>query len=241
MNESPVVEMRRYTLHPGQRDTLIELFEREFIETQEAVGMRVIGQFCDLDDPDRFIWLRGFADMAQRAAGLQAFYGGPVWQANRDAANATMVDSDDVHLLKPAWPGAGIDGTAHRRAAPGSHEAPPGLLDAAVFPLHAPPGSDLLALCREVLSPVLRQGGASRIAWYVSEPSPNNFPRLPVHEGPPVLVGLALFHSSEAFDAFVRSGAWTRNAQPALAPWLARPAQSHRLMPTSRSALHAIP
>src|SRR3546814_14914788 len=39
---SPVVELRQYTLHPGQRDVLIELFEREFIESQEATGIRVI-------------------------------------------------------------------------------------------------------------------------------------------------------------------------------------------------------
>jgi len=239
MTESPVVELRRYTLHSGQRQALIELFEREFLETQEAVGMRVIGQFRDLDDANRFVWLRGFADMDTRAASLAAFYGGPVWQAHRDAANATMVDSDDVHLLKPAWTGAGIDGGAHCRSAPGTTAPAQGLLDATVFPLHAPASSDLLALCREVLSPVLRQGGARRIAWYVSEPSPNNFPRLPVRGGEPVLVGLALFDSAEAFDTFARSGAWARQARPALAPWLARAAESHRLAPTSRSALHA--
>lgn len=32
---SPIVELRQYTLHPGKRDTLIELFDREFVETQE--------------------------------------------------------------------------------------------------------------------------------------------------------------------------------------------------------------
>jgi quinol monooxygenase YgiN len=239
MTESPIVELRRYTLHPGQREALIELFDREFIETQEALGLRVIGQFRDLDDENRFVWLRGFADMTERAAGLDAFYGGPVWQVHRDAANATMVDSDDVFLLRPAWAGAGIDGTRHARAVPGATDQPAGLLDATVFPLHAPAGSDLLALCREVLSPVLRQGGARRIGWYVTEHSPNNYPRLPVREGEPVLVGLALFDNADAFDAFARSGAWARNAQPALAPWLAHPAEGHRLVPTSRSALHA--
>ncbi|TIT92200.1 MAG: NIPSNAP family protein, partial [Mesorhizobium sp.] len=33
---SPVVELRQYTLKPGRRETLIALFDREFIETQEA-------------------------------------------------------------------------------------------------------------------------------------------------------------------------------------------------------------
>src|SRR5688572_25580775 len=56
----PITELRQYTLHPGKRDTLIDLFDREFVETQEAVGMTLIGQFRDLDKPDRFVWLRGF-------------------------------------------------------------------------------------------------------------------------------------------------------------------------------------
>ncbi len=239
MNPSSIVELRRYTLHPGQRDTLIDLFDREFLESQEATGLRVIGQFRDLDEDNRFIWLRGFADMPERATSLPAFYGGPVWQAHRDAANATMVDSDNVFLLRPAWPGTGIDDEAGMRAAPGSTALPAGLLDASVFPLRAPASDDLLALCRDVFGPLLRQHGARRAAWYVTEDSPNNYPRLPVHEGQPVLVGLALFDDEAAFDAFLQSGAWAREAQPLLAPWLAGPATSHRLAPTARSALHA--
>ena len=37
---SPVVELRQYTLHPGKRDVLIDLFDREFVETQEQVGIK---------------------------------------------------------------------------------------------------------------------------------------------------------------------------------------------------------
>lgn len=72
----PVVELRQYTLHPGQRDVLVELFERAFIEAQETVGATIIGQFRDLEDPNRFVWLRGFPDMDKRLTALQAFYGG---------------------------------------------------------------------------------------------------------------------------------------------------------------------
>jgi NIPSNAP len=76
-DESSVVELRRYRLHPGAREKLIDLFEREFVEAQEVVGMTVIGQFRDLDDLDSFVWLRGFRDMPSRAEALGAFYGGP--------------------------------------------------------------------------------------------------------------------------------------------------------------------
>ena len=96
-----IVELRQYTLRPGRRDELIDLFERKFVDSQEAAGMTLIGQFRDLDDPDRFVWLRGFPDMESRNRALEAFYFGPVWQAHRGAANATMIDSDDVLLLRP--------------------------------------------------------------------------------------------------------------------------------------------
>ena len=105
---SPVTELRRYTLHAGRRDELIELFEREFVETQETVGIQVIGQFYDLDDPNQFVWLRGFNDMSAREQSLHAFYSGPIWKAYRDAANATMIDSDNVLLLRLVHPTSGF-------------------------------------------------------------------------------------------------------------------------------------
>jgi hypothetical protein len=45
---SPLVELRQYTLHPGQRDVLIELFERVLLDPQEATGATLIGQFRDV-------------------------------------------------------------------------------------------------------------------------------------------------------------------------------------------------
>ena len=64
LGRSPsVIELRQYTLHAGRRDDLIELFDSTFVESQEDVGIDVIGEFRDLDDSDRFVWLRGFADI----------------------------------------------------------------------------------------------------------------------------------------------------------------------------------
>lgn len=45
-----VVELRQYTLVPGERDALIGLFEAELIVPQEDCGMQIIGTFQDLDD-----------------------------------------------------------------------------------------------------------------------------------------------------------------------------------------------
>lgn len=39
-----IIELRQYTLGHGKRDVMIELFEREFIESQETLGMTLVGQ-----------------------------------------------------------------------------------------------------------------------------------------------------------------------------------------------------
>lgn len=192
-NACSVVELRQYTLHPGRRDVLIELFEREFVEPQEACGMRLLGQFRDLDDPDRFVWLRGFADMERRAEALAAFYGGPVWRAHRDAANATMIDSDDVLLLRPARHDSGFALEAARRAAFDAVAPPCGLVVGMIWRLPLQVGTDFVELFERRVGPRLREAGATPLASFVSEHAPNTFPALPVREGENVLVCFAGF------------------------------------------------
>jgi len=217
-----VIELRQYTLHPGQRDVLIELFEREFVEPQEAAGLRVVGTFRDLDDPDRFVWLRGFADMAARPGALAAFYDRPVWQRHRAAANATMVDSDDVLLLRAVDPRAQV-GAA-------------GLVTATICPLGGAASGDRVAAFERQLRPHWLAAGADWVAGFVTETGANNFPRLPVREGEAVIVWLAGF-ADEAAQR--RHAAWLAGA-PEWAAWcapLAAPPRTLRLAPTERSAI----
>ncbi len=234
-----VVELRQYTLHPRQRDVLIDLFDREFVEPQEATGMRVLGQFRDLDRPDHFVWLRGFADMQARHNALARFYSGPVWAAHRQAANATMVDSDNVLLLRPAWAAAASALPQHPRAAPGSSGAAPGVLVAVVWPLREEPTPALEDVCRRPLAALLQRSGMQSVAWYCTETSPNTFAQLPVRVGEPVLVALALCGSAETAQAFIDNTVQDASGVPGLLPWLAGAPQVLRLQPTARSALHA--
>ena len=99
-------ELRQYTLVPGGLDPLVEVFEGELVGPQEDAGMRLHGRYEDLADRDRFVWMRSFPSDDARTAACTAFYTGPVWQQHRDAANATMLDSDDVLLLREPWPGS---------------------------------------------------------------------------------------------------------------------------------------
>ena len=149
-----VVELRQYTLLPGRRDELIDVFDRELVETQEACGMTVLGQFRDEERPDRFVWLRGFADMTARREALTAFYGGPVWREHGPAANVTMVDWDDVLLLAPLFlPALG-----------------------ARLPGHRPPEQVLISVHERALAP--EEDGA--LAMLVTLRADNTFPALSV-------------------------------------------------------------
>jgi NIPSNAP len=196
----PVVELRQYTLKPNQRDVLIELFEREFIESQEATGMKIIGTFRNLNNPDHFVWLRGFPDMAARAKALQEFYGGPVWKAHRDAANATMIDSDNVLLLRPARQDSGFSVANRTRPSRGPSETAKGILAATIYHLGGATASPFTHFFENELRPIIEQTGGTILASFVTENHPNTFPGLPVREGANVFVWFALFSSREAWD-----------------------------------------
>ncbi|MDH6703461.1 hypothetical protein P3T27_000142 [Kitasatospora sp. MAA19] len=165
-----IVELRQYTLHPGARDTLVSLFEREFVAGQESVGITLGGRFLDVDDPDRFVWLRAFPDMAARARALSAFYYGPVWQTHRDEANATMLDSDNVLLL---------DG-------PG-FTAPPDA-EAVTLTICHPRQPDFAEYFTRHVRPALAAAGLPPLGVHRTEHAENNFPALPVRTGEDVLL-----------------------------------------------------
>lgn len=237
----PIVELRQYTLHPGKREVLIELFDREFVESQEAAGMRVIGQFRDLDDPNRFVWLRGFGGMAARAAALQAFYGGSVWKTYRNEANATMVDSDNVLLLRPAHRTSGFSIGLADRPPPGTNGISPGLVVATLCYFGAPVSSDFLDFFERVLKPVMTDAGATILARFVTESAMNTFAALPVREGENVFAWFSRFPDQAAYEqhlnALGASPRWRGDALEALSGRLERPAEILKLSPTARSQL----
>jgi hypothetical protein len=234
-----VFELRQYTLHPGQRDVLIELFDREFIEAQEAAGMRLFGQFRDRDRPDRFVWIRAFADMEVRQRALTAMYSGPVWKAHGRKAAATMIDADDVLLLRPVDPAAGFKDLPPR--APVGASAPAGsLVTATVYHLRDSTAGVFPMFFRETLQPALRGAGVVPLATFETEHATNTYPALPVREGEHVYVWFASFKNPAAHAAFVerlsRSRSW-KQANAALEPYLKSPTQELRLEPTARSLL----
>jgi len=237
----PVVELRQYTLHHGKRDILIDLFDREFVESQEALGIKIIGQFRDLDCPDHFVWLRGFRDMTSRAKALTDFYSGPVWKAHREAANATMIDTDNVLLLRPALPTSGFS-LENRSALPvGSDEVPASLVVTTIYYFERPVASNFINFFEHTLSPVAASLGATICAYFVTENSENTFPALPVRTGENVFVWFSTFQDSAAYENYIaarsQSKRWRGEVSVGLKRYLDRAPEVLKLSPTARSQL----
>lgn len=234
-----VLELRQDTLRPGQRDVLIDLFDRELVESQEAAGIRLYGQFRDLDDDDRFVWVRGFAGPSARAEALTAFHDGPVWGEHGAAADATVIDSDDVLLLRPATGETGFDVSGPR---PAYGAAEPGSL-VTVTLYHLPPnaGDEFAELFVTEVRPLLADTGATPLACLRTEPAANGYPGPPVRAGENVFAWLAAFPGQddhlEHVRTLSRATRWTHDLLPLLTKHLAHPPEQLHLAPTARSLI----
>jgi hypothetical protein len=242
LEDCAVVELRDYRLHPGRSDELIALFEREFIEAQEAAGMRVIAHFRDLDRPDHFVWLRGFTDMGSRRRALEGFYGSEVWAAHRDAANATMIDSDDVRLLRPAKPAWTLTTPAaprpRRDAEPGEPQA---LYVLTLCALQVAPYQAFRRWFEREALPLLRDAGAMPVAVFETEAALNDYARLPVRTDEQVFAWLVRMPSDAAWthaqQRLNASRTWRDEVWPRLQAPTTRAPLTLRLQPATRSLL----
>jgi NIPSNAP len=237
----PVIELRQYATNPGRRDDLIALFEEHFIEGQEKHGMRVIGQFVDRNVPDRFVWMRGFGSMDARRNALQGFYGGPIWTEHRTAANETIADSDNVLLLRPARATSGLRLDPADRPGIAAPPGTRGVVVATIYHFDAPVDLGFLDFFETSVAPVFRRAGATLLGDFVTEPSENTFPRLPVRTGENVFVWLASFPDDGAYAAYrtalMKDPAWTTSGAAGLRARLTRTEEVLELTPTKRSRL----
>ncbi|MGI8678835.1 MAG: NIPSNAP family protein [Jatrophihabitans sp.] len=232
-----VADLRQYTLKPGCRDALIDLFDRYFVDGQEDVGIHIVGQFRDLDDPDRFVWLRGFDSLDARAVSLPEFYYGPVWRAHRDHANETMLDSDNALLLKPLRLGAAYPSFDTPRTEAGAADS---VVAITVYYRDRPIDEPLRELVSEQLLPALTAEGSEPVAAFVTEPSENNFSPLPLRDEH-VIVWINRFDNDDDHAIFAsrlaRSTVWRDRVLPALEQTAKLELQQLRLRPTLRSHL----
>jgi NIPSNAP len=234
MARAGLIELRQYTLRLGTRDTLLDVFERFLIDGQEAVGMRIGGTYLDSRDANRFVWMRGFHDLEQRRQALDAFYSGPIWMQHRGTANPTMIDSDDVLLLRPTVP-------AHPPALPSRNRPEPGLADAPEHRVRLSvyayePEAELTHWLSTTVHAALERYLEASIATWRTDPGPNTFPQLPVRDEN-TFVWSASFEDAEAMSAaelrLESAPQWHADIAPRLRSHVVE--QRLHLQPTARS------
>ena len=104
-----IVEVRSYRIKPGRRAEFIELFETRAVPALRSHGMKILGPLLDVENPNKFVWLRSFPSLDDRDRMKDAFYGSELWKNELEAIAMPMLDSYDVILCETA-PGYVCDG-----------------------------------------------------------------------------------------------------------------------------------
>jgi hypothetical protein len=195
-----VLEFRRYTIKPGQRDNFARYFDTLFPEAFQQLGALAIGQFLERDHVDGFTWIRGFKTIDDRAIVNSAFYFGPVWKEHKATLNGILDDSDNVLLLTPLDDRglAVLPAVDAVRDAPGER----GRVLAQIFRVSAGGTAEFAARAAASFAKY-RAAGAREAAVLVTLDVANNFPALPIRTDGPYLVWLGVIPNNAALESKV--------------------------------------
>ena len=190
-----VLELRNYRLEPGTQDRFIRYFNQHFVEPMKKLGGYTLGEFTVAECQDQFVWLRGFVNRQERYAFLTEFYTqSETWKQYGPAANAMMVNSDNVYLLKPL----SVTGNESEEVLTVDQRAFPVSDKVVVIDFYIANGRrhELTALFVQEYLPWLASMGSAVSAW-VSDLVENDFPLLPTFQDKNLLVTLSSFPTEE--------------------------------------------
>lgn len=174
--------------------------------------------------------------MQSRPRRLESFYSCPGWKANRDMVNEILVDYDNVLLLRNAWSNSGFQ----IADSPRTDSSGTPLVTADIHHLRPGATDEFTVFFKTRLESFLKRAGAANLAALVTETAANNYPRLPVRDGESVFVSFHIFESLASYDSHLKSldraTAWPA-VRTEMVRWHAKPPQTLRLAPTSRSKL----
>jgi NIPSNAP len=94
-----IVEMRTYKLKPAMRARFLEVFRTKSIPEHRHLGMKILGPYPSIDDPDSFFFMRGFPDLRSRESMKAEFYEGALWKGELESVLMPMIDKYDVVLV----------------------------------------------------------------------------------------------------------------------------------------------
>jgi hypothetical protein len=95
-----IIEMRTYKLKPGCRPQFLQLFRSKSIPAHENIGMRILGPFLSVEDPNTFFFMRGFPDLPSREPMKAKFYEGELWKSELENVLMPMIEKYEVVLVE---------------------------------------------------------------------------------------------------------------------------------------------
>lgn len=93
-----IIEMRTYKLKPGKRAEFLEIFRTRSVPAHDQIGMKVLGPFLSIEDPDTF-FMRGFPDLESREPMKAKFYEGELWKRELENVLMPMIEEYEVVLV----------------------------------------------------------------------------------------------------------------------------------------------
>ena len=103
-----IVEVRSYRIKPGKREEFIRMFETRAVPALRSLGMQIFGPMLDVENPNKFVFLRGFPSLEERDRMKNEFYEGKLWKEELEAIAMPLIESYDVILCETS-PGAIFD------------------------------------------------------------------------------------------------------------------------------------
>jgi hypothetical protein len=95
-----IVEVRSYRIKPGHREEFIKFFETRAAPALRSFGIPVLGPLLDLENPNKFVFLRSFLTLEAREQLRNAFYGSALWKGELEAIAMPLIESYDVILCE---------------------------------------------------------------------------------------------------------------------------------------------
>jgi len=95
-----IIEMRTYRTKPGMRSEFLRIFRAKSIPEHVDIGMKILGPFLSVDDPDTFFFMRGFPDLPSRDPMKAKFYEGELWKKELEQVLLPMLEKYDVVLVE---------------------------------------------------------------------------------------------------------------------------------------------
>jgi hypothetical protein len=94
-----IIEMRTYKLKPGKRAEFLEIFLTRSMPAHAEIGMKILGPFLSIEDPDTLFFMRGFPDVSSREPMKAKFYEGDLWKRELESVLMPMLEKYDVVLV----------------------------------------------------------------------------------------------------------------------------------------------